>query len=91
MSKWSKIRNQLSKKKESTTKRSSKEIEQEYTNVAAKIGDEHFKQELIRANIQQLTLRMSQLKDEHALAKSQELKDHAPSPPPPEPVVEAAP
>lgn len=58
--------------------RPAKEIEQEYANLASTLGDTYFAQELQKAKIKQLTMKLSELKDEHALAKSLETQPEAP-------------
>lgn len=52
--------------------RPAKDIQQEYTNVAYELGDTHFLAELHRDKVQQLTVRLSELKDEYTKAQTQE-------------------
>lgn len=52
--------------------RPSKDIEQEYANAASALGDAYFASEIQRAKVQQLTVKLSELKDEHVAAKDYE-------------------
>lgn len=56
-------------KAKSKTPRDIKEIEQDYANASAKVGDQHFKCELERGKLQQLTMEQAKLRDEHEQAK----------------------
>jgi len=44
--------------------RDQKAIEQDYSNAAAAVGDQHFKIEIERAKLNQLTMKLSEFKDE---------------------------
>lgn len=68
MSKHSEFDKAAAAKKMYARPRKSAEIQQEYANVASNLGDTHFAVELKRADIQKLTLRLGELKDEHEAA-----------------------
>lgn len=55
--------------------RPAKDIQQEYTNIAYELGDTHFLAELHRGKMQQLTMRLSALKDEYAKAQETEAEE----------------
>lgn len=56
-----------------------KTIEQDFANTSALVGDTHFKIELERGRLQKLTMRLAEIKDEHARAKEIETKRNPPT------------
>jgi seryl-tRNA synthetase len=77
MSKHQQFNKEAAAKKMYMKPRPAKEIEQEYANTASNLGDVYFASELQKANIQKLTLRLSELKDEHVAAKAYESEQTA--------------